>query len=113
MREGTAVKLAIGVIFVGGQGDPAVLIEVEGPFAVDVALARLQRRLDDPDAVQLPTHQIRVDVVRRGDVGRFLVVVQLVGVVRNVHLLLADQFEVEAVQRTVEHPAIIVGRATG
>ncbi|MCY1186923.1 hypothetical protein D9M73_278400 [compost metagenome] len=78
-----------------------------------MALARLQRRLDDPDAVQLPTHQIRVDVVRRGDVGRFLVVVQLVGVVGDVHLLLAQQLEVVTVKRTVEHPAIIVGRATG
>ncbi|MNR24922.1 hypothetical protein D3C85_1420390 [compost metagenome] len=113
VREGSAVQLAIGVIFVGRQGDPAVLVEVEGALAVDVTLARLQGRLDDPDPVQLPTHQVGVDVVRRGDVGRLLVVVQLVGVVRNIHFLLANQFEIKAVHGTGEDPGIVIGRAAG
>ncbi|MCY1423258.1 hypothetical protein D9M71_389660 [compost metagenome] len=76
-------------------------------------LARLQRRLDDPYPVEFPARQVRVDVVRCGDVGRFLVIVELVGIVWNDHLLLADQFEVEAVHGTGEHPGIVIGRATG
>ncbi|MCY1363161.1 hypothetical protein D9M69_499090 [compost metagenome] len=113
MGEGATEQLTTCVIGLSGQGDPAVLVDVEGALGIDVAFARLQSGFHDPHAVQLPAHQIRVDVVRRGDVGRFFVVVQLVGVVRNVHFLLADQLEVEAVHRPVEHPGVVVGGAAG
>src|SRR5690606_35705199 len=38
VSEGTTIELASGIELVGGQGDPAVLVEVEGALAVDVAL---------------------------------------------------------------------------
>ncbi|MNS57344.1 hypothetical protein D3C72_902270 [compost metagenome] len=44
---------------------------------------------------------------------RILHVGQLVGVVRHDHFLLADQFPVVAIQRTVEHEHVIVGARTG
>ena len=103
MREARAVELAARVVRVGGDRHPAVLVDVEDALAVDVALARLQRRLDDPDAMQLPAHHVGIHVLRRGDVGRLRAVGELVVAVRNDHLLLADELEVEAVHRAVEH----------
>ncbi|MCY1532577.1 hypothetical protein D9M68_678600 [compost metagenome] len=62
--------------------------------------------------MQFPAHQVGVDVARRDDFGRLVVVTQLVGVVRDVHLLLADQLEVVPVHCAVEHEGIVVGRAS-
>ncbi len=57
--------------------------------------------------------QIRIEELRRGHVGGFLVRGQPVRVVWHRHFLLADQLEVEAVHGAVEHPGVVVGRRAG
>ena len=64
-----APELAVRVVSILPENNPAVLVKVEGAFAVDVLLASLECRLDHPDAVQFITHQVALDRVLVDDVG--------------------------------------------
>ena len=74
-----------------------------------VALAALERGLDDPHAMQLVARQVLVDVPGADHV---LVLerraVEHPGVVGNQQLLLADQLPVEAIQGPIEDVDLIV-----
>ncbi|MNF76134.1 hypothetical protein D3C84_582380 [compost metagenome] len=81
-----------------------------------MALAFLEGRFHHPHAVTFPAHQVRVDELGPEHVLRILGVGEAIGVVRNVHFLLADQLPVEAVQPAVEQIDVINGghaRGTG
>ncbi|MNE22667.1 hypothetical protein D3C80_1158860 [compost metagenome] len=77
-----------------------------------MAHAGLEGRLHHPDAVPLPAHQVRIDELRTEHLLRILGVGEAVGVVRNVHLLLAYQLPVEAVHPAVEQVDVVDGRHT-
>src|SRR3546814_16448363 len=47
-RVAGTIELAAAVIFVTCHGTPAVLVEVEPPFGIDVTLAGIERGLDHP-----------------------------------------------------------------
>ena len=63
--------------------------------------------------MQLPAHEIRIDVVGLRDVGSVLVVGQPVAAVRDVHFLLADELPVEAIDRALEHGHVVPRSRTG
>ncbi|MOA12369.1 hypothetical protein D3C78_1323530 [compost metagenome] len=111
--EGAAIQLATGVVLVGGQGEPAVFVQVEATLVVDVTGAGLQGAFHHPHAVLLPAHQLRIQMVRRGQRPGVLDVGERVGVVRHEHFLLADQLPVVAVQRAVEHVDVVEGAGAG
>ena len=83
---------------------------IEHALAVEVALTRLERTFHDPHPVQLPPHVLGIDVVGGQRGLQVLGVHELVAVIRDVHLLLADELPVEAVQRAVEHESVGIGR---
>src|SRR5690606_11521600 len=88
-----------------GQGDlPAILVDVEHAFGVDIALAIPESGLDHPDPVQLVARQILVDMAGLDDL---LVLerrrVQLIAVVRDVNLTLTQQLPVVAIHCPAEH----------
>src|SRR3546814_5833363 len=64
-RVAGTIELAAAVIFVTCHGTPAVLVEVEPPFGIDVTLAGLERGLDHPHAMQFPADKVRIDVIGR------------------------------------------------
>jgi hypothetical protein len=79
-------------------------------------LVRLQRRLHHPDSMQLPAHEVGIEVIRLGDFRCRLVIRESVRAVRDVHLLLADELPLVAIERAVEHRHVVVGsgaRSTG
>ena len=51
-------------------------------------------------------------MVRFGNVGRSGEVAQLVVAIGNVHLLLADQLEIEPIHGPVEYGRVVIGRCT-
>ena len=106
-------QLALLVVVVDGDHVPAVLVDVDAAQLEGVAHVRLVLGLDHPHAVQLVTRKIRVDVVRRGDVVVLgLRTSHLVGVVRNVHFLLAHQLPGEALEHPVVHVHLVVELVT-
>src|SRR5688572_2082023 len=106
-----APELVAVVVAVDHQDLPRVLVDVERAALVDVALARLQRGVDDPDPVQLVARVLLVDVQRLQNVPVLqLVAVQRIGVVRNDDFLLADQLPVVALGAAVVDVEL-VGRA--
>ncbi|MNN18901.1 hypothetical protein D3C81_1321210 [compost metagenome] len=89
---------------------PGVFVKVHVALGIDMPLPRFERGLYMPDTMQLITRQVLVDVPRFDDVVvlefRRL---QLVVVVGDVHLLLANQLPVIAVRRAVHHVGVIGG----
>ena len=105
---GDAPELVPVVVLVDDEDLPAVLVDVEGAPLVDVALALLERGVDDPDPVQLVAQVVGVHVERREDVLELDArVLELVGVVGDVDLLLADELPVVLVRRAVEHVELV------
>ena len=92
------------------QDLPTVLVEVEGTPLVDMPFSGLEGSVDHPDPVQLVAEVVRVDVQWRQDVLVLEgVAVQLVAVIGDVYLLLADQLPVVAVRATIEHFEVVGG----
>src|SRR5688572_15682460 len=105
-----APELVAVVVAVDDQDLPRVLVDVERPALVDVALPGLQRRVDDPRAVQLVARVLLVDVQRLEDVRvPELVAVERVGVVRDDDLLLADELPVVALGAPVVDVELVGG----
>ena len=101
------------VVMVDDAGLPGIFIQVEGTLGVNMAVAVFQSGFHFPDPVQFIAGMILIDVTCLDDVivlqvARF----QLVGVVRNVHFLLAHQFPVVAIRRTVVEVEVIRGTHT-
>ncbi|MNY00783.1 hypothetical protein D3C86_1332910 [compost metagenome] len=99
--------MAVGVPAVAQNGLPGVFVQVVTTFRQLVTFARCQVGLDHPDPVQFPTHVIRVHVMSEEQVFRFGGGLHLVGVVGDVHLLLAHQFPVEAVHAALKHTQLV------
>src|SRR5688572_24566686 len=101
-------QLVAVVIAVDDQDLPRVLVDVERAALVDVSLAGLQRRVDDPNPVQLIARVLLVDVQRLQDVAVLeLVAVQRVRVVRDDDFLLADQLPVVALGAAVVYVELV------
>ncbi|MNN16074.1 hypothetical protein D3C81_1292010 [compost metagenome] len=72
-----------------------------------MALARLERSLDHPNAVQLPTLTDWVGMVLEELLILLAIEVEFVSVVGNVHFLAANQLVVEAVLAARKHLQLI------
>ncbi|MNE65629.1 hypothetical protein D3C80_1611260 [compost metagenome] len=88
-------QLPTAIVMVDKRCLPGVFIEIHVALGVDVAHARLEGAFHFPYPVQLVTRQVLVHVPRLED----LVVLELwrrqvIVVVRDVHLLLANQLPV-------------------
>src|SRR5690606_18037941 len=83
----------------------SIFVEIVGTLAVNVAHAGLQSSLNFPYPVQFPTltRRVRMRVLKL----IFAVEVELVGVVRDIHLLFAHKLEIEAILNTREHEQLI------
>ena len=89
---------------------PGVLVNEQHALAIDVTVAFLQIGFEHPHTPQLIAHVIRVRVIDGQQVGVFgRARVGLVGIGRDVHLTLADQFPGETLRRAVVQ-AIFVHR---
>ncbi|MCY1375949.1 hypothetical protein D9M69_634020 [compost metagenome] len=92
------------------QGVPAVFVDVEQTLRRLVAHTLANIGLDDPHAMEFVAARLGRDRIIRRDffhLGRRVVGAE--SVVGHQQLLLADQFPVEAVQRTEEHVRLIDG----
>ncbi|MNL48378.1 hypothetical protein D3C87_1712370 [compost metagenome] len=97
--HGVFPQLPTGIVVVGHDRVPGVLVDEQHPFAIDMAIAFLQVGLQDPHPTQLITHEVRVGMVGRQDVGVLHgpgVGLECVG--RAVDFALADQFPGEALR---------------
>lgn len=110
MGFGDTPQVTAAIVLIDDCGLPGVLVDIEVTLGIDVALAGLEGGFHVPDAVQLVAGQILVDMTGLEDV-RVLEVrgVQAVAVVRDVQLLLADQFPVVAIRGTVVHVQLVGG----
>src|SRR3546814_11141286 len=86
----------VTVVIVVHRGDgPPIFVDVETTGLERVAGTRTQIRLDDPDTMQFITRQILIQMARTDQILVLdLVAGDLVGVVRNVELLLADDLQI-------------------
>src|SRR3546814_1697166 len=111
-RVAGTIELAAAVIFVTCQGTPAVLVEVEPPFGIDVTLAGIERGLDHPHALQFPADKVRIDVIGREPqigLGRED---ELVRVVRAVQFLFAVKLEIVTLKLPIEAEGTVTRQPT-
>jgi hypothetical protein len=103
-------QCAAKVVLVGDRDHPAVFIDVEDTSAVNVARARFQRRLHDPDAMQLVARVLGIDMACAQHIGsRRLAARDPVRVVGDVEILPGDELPVVAIRRAVVHLEVVVG----
>ena len=110
VQFGEAPQLVAVVVLVDQMNPPAVLVDVEGAALVDVRGAVLERGVDHPYTMQFVASEVRVDVSGLQHVLDLVVGAgDLVAVVRDVHLLLANQLPVVAIGGAVVHAEVVVG----
>src|SRR5208337_3126244 len=91
------------------NGQPGVLLEVEAAFGDHIAFTRSESCLHHPNPVELPPDLVGIPILR-SDPNHVRVLwrqIELVTVVRNVHLLFAEQLPVILLNRPVEYPALV------
>ncbi|MNF71642.1 hypothetical protein D3C84_535980 [compost metagenome] len=93
-------QLPLAVVAVGKDGGPNIFIKVVGALGHQVTLARLQGGLNYPDAMKFPANLIRIQVMIGKGVFCLRCSENLVAVIGDIHLLLADQLPVEAIEAT-------------
>ncbi|KFF35227.1 hypothetical protein G039_0311085 [Pseudomonas aeruginosa VRFPA01] len=103
-------QVAPAVVLVHHRHAPAVLVEVQGALAVDMASAGLEPAFHHPDPVQLVAGVLRIEMSGLDQILVFhLGTAEPVVVVGDVDFPLAYQRPVEAVRRAVEHVRIVHG----
>src|SRR5690554_1126916 len=101
-------ELTTAIVMIDYRCLPGIFVDVEVTLGVDVAFTFFKGRAHVPHAVQLIASQILIDVACLDDlIVAETAINQLVGVVRNVHLFLANQFPVVTVRSAVEHVKVI------
>ena len=101
-------EFATAVVVINDRCLPGVLINVEVTLGIDVAGPFFQGCANMPYTVQLVASVILIDMTSLNNlVIAQTAIGQLVGVVRNVHFLLANQLPVVAIRSTVEHVEVI------
>src|SRR5580765_4000597 len=104
-----AVQLPARVVVVNGEDLPGVLVHVQRTARVEVAHALLQGRVHDPQPVQFVARVVLVDVILVQQLAVLdLLALQLVGVVRHIHLLLAHELPVVALRAAVVHVELVI-----
>src|SRR5690606_26085180 len=84
-------ELTTAIVMIDDRCLPGIFVDVEVTLGVDVAFTFFKGRAHVPHAVQLIASQILIDVACLDDlIVAETAINQLVGVVRNVHLFLAD-----------------------
>ncbi len=118
MRLGYTPQLAATIVMIDVGSLPGVLIKEQMTLGIDMTLTRLDVGNHFPDAVQLITRQVLVDMAGLEDLVIFeLRRAQLEVVVGDEHFALANQLPVVAIGGAVVHVQVVggthaVGRST-
>src|SRR3546814_13988718 len=79
---------------------PCIFILIEHALRNHMALARLERRLDNPNPMQFPAKQVGIDSLESIDVV-FCFTEETIVIVGNIHFLLAEKLPVIPIKAAV------------
>src|SRR5690554_1275712 len=101
-------KLSTAIIFVRQYNLPAVFIDIESTFRVNMTRTFTQSTFDNPDAVQLTTRNSRIDMPR---LQQLLIThtwaCNFIVIIRNINLFFTNQFPLITLWTAVVHISAI------